>query len=342
MAEQDQTQSYRDFAKAKEELVPAVMDKRNVVISVSRFAHPKRSQLLQGIAETLHLPLINSAMLDNGLKPLLYDNPPHGYVFDELPTSTEELAVVEGWLAEVGMTMHTVDVSGSKRLTVPSKVKTIQHVLDTKNAESLERQFFRAISPHCFEDPNLADDYYRFVDICLKLNVPHILIAGACSYIYWGRRPLKDIDVLVPSHDDLKKISTEADKPIEHIISPYADTQFLNFSSGVEPVSDLVVTYDSQGTQQRVPFTFDELMSDARTVRFMGESCTLMSPEMLVLFKFSLGRFGIDQWKHHKDDYEDARGVLVSQTVDWNSLEKRARRLGAFERVALGRKILGE
>ena len=177
-------------------------------------------------------------------------------------------------------------------------------------------------------------------EICTRLSIPHILIAGACSYIYWGRRPLKDLDILVPTLNDLKAIGEGVGENVEHLVSAFADTQYLNFSEGVEVVSDLVVIYKENGKEKRTAFPFDELMTDARRVRFLGEECLIMSPETLIIFKFSLGRFGIDKWGHHKDDYEDAMGVIISQNIDFEKLKKRAEKLGVFDRVLLGGKIL--
>lgn len=206
----------------------------------------------------------------------------------------------------------------------------------------VSRNFFRILSPIGFENPTLAQDYFNFRDICKVLRVPYILISGVCSYIYWGRRALKDIDILVPNLSGLKKLSKKVNLPIEEIRSSYAKSRYLNFSSGVEVVTDLSVVYkDEDGKKGETPFTFEELNKDARQVRFMGEKCKIMSPESLVLFKFCLGRFGIDDYGHHKDDYEDARGVLISQNIDLESLHRRAERLGALERVALGKEILG-
>lgn len=206
----------------------------------------------------------------------------------------------------------------------------------------VSREFFRILSPISFENPTLARDYFHFRDTCKVLRVPFILISGACSYIYWGRRALKDIDILVPARNSLNKLAKKVNLPIEEIRSSYAKSRYLNFSSGVEVVTDLSVVYKNEdGGKGEVPFTFEELKRDARQVRFMGEKCKIMSPESLVLFKFCLGRLGIDDYGHHKDDYEDARGVLISQNIDLESLRRRAERLGALKRVVLAEQILG-
>ena len=227
-------------------------------------------------------------------------------------------------------------------LKVFSKEKIdVSNIDGNGTVQETSRKFFKMLSPHCFENPTLAQDYFQFRSVCQESNIPFILISGACSYIYWGRRALKDIDVLVPSLPDLEKIAKRAKLAVEHVESSYADSQYLNFSTGVEPVADLSIIYkDNKGQKKFVPFTFDELATDSKTVRFMGEKCTIMSPEALVLFKFCLGRFGIDDYGHHKDDYEDARGVLISQNIDWSHLRKRAKRLGMLERVDLAEKIL--
>lgn len=211
-----------------------------------------------------------------------------------------------------------------------------------RTISEVSRNFFQIFSRIGFEYPTLAQDYFQFRDLCQELGIPHILVSGVCSYIYWGRRALKDIDVLVPSLDALKKLAEKVSLPIEKIRSSYANSQYLNFSSGVEVVTDLSVVFKRDSEEKReIPFTFRELDRDAKLVRFMGEKCKIMSPESLVLFKFCLGRFGIDDYGQHKDDYEDARGVLISQNIDFGSLRRRAKRLDALERVVLAEQILG-
>ncbi len=300
------------------------MDKRNIIIVFPKSRKIQSIGLPNDAAETLHLPLVNIQMLKDSnltLKEYLRMNPPHGYVLDGIVQSARDKKSLQDWSNEAGMTVCYYN---------PEKVPS----------RDLTRDFFRTISPLCFEDPALADDYYRFVDLCRTVGVEHMLVSGACSYIYWGRRSLKDLDVIVPSLEDLKELSTKTNLPIQPLKSSFAFTNYFEFSSSVEVVSDLEVLYEDDEGQQGIRFSYQEMLQDSRIVRFMGEDVRLMSPEMLVIFKFSMGRLGIDQWGKHKDDYEDARGVIVSQNINSDSLESRAKKIGALDRVLLGKKIL--
>lgn len=324
-------EEYRAF---REGLQPReLMENRSFIITLEVPQNFNKTPLLQDLSETLHLPILSRQMLGlnestpeqnviQSLRNYLSSQPPHGWVIDNLFNTKGEKKVVKDWSKENNLTIHSIDAN-----------------LD-KNRESITRGVFIELSKFCFEDRNLAAKYYEFRDICKRLSIPHVFIAGVCSYIYWGRRPLKDLDILVPTLDDLKTIGEEVGEKVEHLVSSYADTQYLNFSEGVEIVSDLVVIFKENGEEKRIVFPFEELMKDAMRVRFLGEECHVMSPEMLIIFKFSLGRFGIDKWGHHKDDYEDARGVIISQNIDFVKLEERARKLGAYDRVVLGGKIL--
>lgn len=326
----DQYLSFREKIQGKEN-----MDKRNLAIVLRGASENIRTQLLLDTAETLHLPplyMSNFGAADPFEK-FLQSMPPHGFVIADLKENAPEQQVLVKWAANQGMSVHTFCLDG----TAKGIEEGDNHQLEQNN---LTRSFFQEVSPFVFEDPKLAEKFFQFKDICEKKRIPYIFVAGACSYIYWGRRPLKDLDILVPNQENLRQIGEEIGQTVEHLISAYADTHYLNFSEGVEVISDLKVLYKEGGKQNVIDFSFEELDRDKREVRFMGESCHLMSPEMLVLFKFGLGRFGIDQWGHHKDDYEDANGVLISQNVNLESLRQRAERMGALPRIALGEQIL--
>lgn len=329
----EQYLAFREQAVKKES-----MDKRNFVVVLKGFPEIVQSKLLLDVSETLHLPHLAASTFKGqfSFEDYLKAMPPHGFVTGDLPGSQDEQIALLKWSLRQGMSLHFCH---SEQVFIEIMGENVySHRL---NGDNITRKFFQELSPFCFEDPKLAEKYFQFLDICKEKKIPNILVAGACSYIYWGRRPLKDLDILVPSKKDLEAVASEVDGKIEHLISAYADTNYLNFSEGVEVISDLKVLYeDEQKRKIVVPFDFKELESDAQNVRFMGESSWLMSPEMLVLFKFSLGRFGVDQWGHHKDDYEDASGVLVSQNIDLDALRKRAEKLSALPRVALGEKIL--
>lgn len=326
----EQYLAFREKIQKKE-----MMDKRNLVIILNGATDDARAQLLLDASETLHLPTLQISSFNEpkSFERFLQSMPPHGFVTADLKENTPEQELLVEWAGKQGMDLHSFGLTKSVKDIEGANI----HQLDINN---LTRSFFEEVSPFVFEDPKLAEKYYQFKDICNKKNIPYIFVAGACSYIYWGRRPLKDLDILVPDQASLKIIGEEIGESVEHLVSAYADTHYLNFSEGVEVISDLKVLYKEQDKQRIVNFSFDELNKDKKEVRFMGENCHLMSPEMLVLFKFSLGRFGIDQWGHHKDDYEDANGVLISQNVNLASLRHRAARMSALPRIALGEQIL--
>ncbi len=327
-------QDYQQFATSKGDVQKRfIMDKRNVILQITTPPGFDRTLLLRDAAEALHLPVLNRALLigsidvpdidiARSLSQYLSDAPPHGHIIGDLPAVEVVQEVLSAYSDKSGMMLHSLVVESGR------------------SQEDGTRDFFRKLAPICFEDPSLAGDYYDFLDTCKKLDIEPVLISGACSYIYWGRRALKDLDVLVPNLDKLQALALSRHLNVEHLVSSFADTQFLNFSHGVEAISDLVVLVKEDNGVRRIPFTYKDIMSDARKVRFLGEQCTLMSPEMTVLFKFALGRFGVDQWGQQKDDYEDARGVFVSQNINLGSLRRRAEQIGALDRVILGEKIL--
>ncbi|RJQ31210.1 MAG: hypothetical protein C4562_06460 [Actinobacteria bacterium] len=344
--------AYENFRNQKKETM--TKDSRRFIIIITDPSGFNVNSVVAEVAETLHLPPLTRSLVTGAggqteefteaLSSYLASVPPHGYIMSGIPNDKAETQALINWAKKNGLEVHCMEWGAHGGSIVVGKELeggAIIHRLEVQSDySSVMREMFRKISSFAFEDPTLADDYYRFRDICKKLGIPHILVSGACSYIYWGRRSLKDLDILVPSEEALQRVAKEVSQSVEHLVSDFADTKYLNFSAGVEVVSDLAILFKEDGAQKRVEFSFKELESDSRRVRFLGEECTLMSPEALVLFKFSMGRFGMDAWGHHKDDYEDANGVLVSQTVNLSSLEARAEKLGAKERILLGEKIL--
>lgn len=334
---EQQALSYRNFRISESQ--NKIMDKRNLAIILD--CPPKyRDVLLSDLTETLHLPPIVPDIISQNTQLL-----PHGYIFSGYPKEKVDVDRVQKWSKESKINLHVVKVIDCSKFESSGDLlkdaDCIKHEIEmNEGVDEVSKNIFRKLSPYCFEDPNLADDYYKFRDTCEKLNTDHILISGACSYIYWGRRPLKDIDVLVPNLEQLKNLGFTVNQPVDHLVSSFADTQYLNFASSLEPVCDLAVFSDIDENKVRINFDWSDINEDSKEVRFLGVKCKLMSPEMLVLFKFCLGRFGIDKWGKHKDDYEDARGVIISQSIDWNKVEQLAIKLGALDQVKKGKKIL--
>ena len=266
-------------------------------------------------------PALNSGVCDidgSNLVRRMDDN--DSAIKNRLDQFRNERDILLETLKENGATIHTFDANGKLGET--------------------SRTVFKELSPLAFEDPELATKYFEFRDLCEQEKIDFMLVSGACSYIYRGRRPLKDLDIIVPSSDDLAKISGKTGIPTEKVESSYASSQYLNFSSGVELVSDLSVLYSENGEAQKVPFDFEDLNQDSRVVRFFGESCKIMSPEWLIVFKACLGRAGTDDFGHNKNDYQDAFDVTISQPVDFNRISDIAKRIGAEARVNSGLEIV--
>ncbi len=220
----------------------------------------------------------------------------------------------------LGLKVHSIDANGPIKATA--------------------RKIFQELSPLSFEDPQLSQKYFEMKDFCEASHINFMLISGACGYIYRGRRPLKDLDILVPSLTDLETIARNVDGKIELIKSSYAISRYLNYSSGVELVTDLSIRYIEEGQVKEIKFAFADLDKDSKIVRFMGENCKIMSPEWLIVLKLCMGRSGKDDYGHNKNDYADAYDVTVSQPIDYERIKAMARQIGAEKRVEEGLTIL--
>ena len=227
-------------------------------------------------------------------------------------------------------------------ISKPEESIFFEHTLEVNNSlDQITRSFFLQISPYIFKKGKLVDRYYYFFDLCQKLDIENILVTGACIYYYQGRRQLEDIDTVVSNLRDLEKISSATGKPLESTSSKVGIMKYVNLGE-VDILSDLRLAYKEDDNKSiYADFNFTELKSDAQRVNLFGLPALITSPEMTVLMKMYLGRYGVDEWGLPKDDYEDTRGVIISQNVDLASLEKRAKKLGALDRVILGEKILG-
>lgn len=215
------------------------------------------------------------------------------------------------------------------------------HTIDSNGLiQETARRVFKELSPLSFDDSELANKYFDFKDLCADKGIDFMLISGACGYIYRGRRPLKDLDVLVPSLSDLQQIAISIQEQVEFIDSSYATSQYLNYSAGLEPVTDLSIKYKEAGGVKAVPFRLADLSGEAVTVRFFGEACKIMSPEWLVVFKLCMGRSGKDDFGHNKNDYADAYDVAISQPLDYERISQIAKQIGAENRVREGLEIL--
>lgn len=307
--------------------------------SLSLSAHKTLQLDVVGL-QTLNM-YYSSESIDSALELFLDSSPSQGLIFNNLPNTSGQAKLLVGWSKRTGIKLKVFNLEEGPPKSEALKVLE-QHAqiynLNAKNSQELSRDFFKNISQFCFQDPGLAEQYFFFKDLCQKLNFPYMIVSGACSYLYGGKRSLKDIDVIVPSHHDLEKLSQETGTSIIESSSSCAKMYYLNLKE-IDVNSEVTVFWEQ--SEKKVSFDFNTLFQKSRKIQFLGEDCFLMSPEDLVIFKFSLGRFGIDDFSDYKDDYEDVRGILISQPINWQYIEEMAKKIGAWERVVLGKQLLG-
>ena len=232
----------------------------------------------------------------------------------------QEKAAVLEVLQSYGFQIHNIDSNGVIRNT--------------------NRKILEELSPLSFDDPQLTTKYFQLKDFCESQGIDFMFISGACGYIYRGRSPLKDLDVYVPTKDGMEIVAKSIGVPTESLESSYAISQYLNYSSGVELVTDLSIKYTEDGQSKVINFPYQRLDQDARIVRFFGENVKIMSPEWLIILKLCMGRSGQDDFGHNKNDYADAYDVTVSQPVDYDLVMSIAKEVGAEKRVVSGLEIL--
>lgn len=301
------------------------------------------SQLSFTAYQTLHLEIIRSVTTIN-LREFLDDTAYSGFIFDGIENQDNGQTVLD-WARKRGLPIYVFKIG---RLNSQNKglLQILQGYTKTKvtalkstlSFSEMIRQFFTILSPYVFQDPKLASQFYYFKDLCKRLNIPFIIISGACTYIYGGKRSLKDVDVCVASKEDLKTIAKAVKKEVSPVESSCARTYYLNLKE-IDVNAEIEVLFNEKQKSGR--FDFAEIQQDAREVTFLGEKCLVMSPEMLILFKLALGRLGTDDFSDYKDDYEDARGVFISQPIKQESLHRRAEKMGLLDRIKEGERTLG-
>lgn len=304
---------------------------------------PKTRPLALSIKNTLHLDLINLHNVQS-LKTFFDSNTPQGWIFSGIPSSNQALDLI-AWSKESGFNLKVFNfendsIETNKKFNDYSKNKIPIFNFDTAtHFDQLSSSVFIKISELCFEEPGLVEKYFYFREIVNRLKIRHLIISGACSYIYYGKRSLKDIDVLVPSKEDLEKISNAAGGAVIKSDGSKASMYYLNLRE-IDVNSEVVVRWQEGRKQKEVPFNFNNLYKDSKSINFLGINCPVASPEDTVLFKLCLGRLGIDDFNDYKDDYEDVRGLVISQPINWNILHRKAQDLNVLERVFKGEKIL--
>jgi|SRR3989344_2559578 len=200
------------------------------------------------------------------------------------------------------------------------------------------RRFFLQFTPKCFTE-EIAKSYYHFYDLCQETKTTFIVVAGGCTYFYWGVYPLHDIDVVVPSVDDSENLASKIGNEIHYASSSNVGVMnYLNLGD-VDVLSDVILYSDREDKRRERLFSFDELAEDAMEVDFFGVKTKMTSPEMTVLMKFYLGRFGIDKWGVIKDDYEDGWGTFIKKDLNIEKLRQRANRMGIEEELELAERV---
>lgn len=208
-----------------------------------------------------------------------------------------------------------------------------------QDVDQMIRQFFLRFTPDCLPRKTIAENYYRFYDLCREKGIPFLIIAGACTYYYWGVHPLYDIDVVVPSIKEMEILAQKTEGQINrNSASKIGVMNYLDLGD-VDVLSDINLISDREGIGKQRLFSFAELFEDSWQVDFFGVKSRMTSPEMTILMKFFLGRFGMDNWGVPKDDYEDGWGTFLKQGINLNNLRLRAHGMGILEEVDLAEQI---
>ncbi len=157
-------------------------------------------------------------------------------------------------------------------------------------------------------------------------GLPWCVFAGAAAHLYGNRRPIQDVDLLVPKG----KLSAVVGLLQRSGKAVQFDGQRILWR-GIKLFDDLTIR---QGGRAH-PLTLDLPMQlRIRRLSLLGAMVGVVSPEDVVAHKLLLGR-GPTEGKH---DHEDAAGVIRRQSLDPAYLLERARLLEAESllRVRLG------
>lgn len=310
------------------------------------------SPLADDIHETLHLDILDPTFNNNknsrrNISSMLKLNPKRGFIFDNSITSnnldelinwhkTNNIELVFFAIKELKETDEKTEINSLLANCISTHGFKV-HILDPQERfDILSRKAFEVISEKCFQEPGLAKQYFLFKDSTAELGVPFLIVSGACSYLYYGKRSLKDIDVIVPSKDSLEQIGSKFKSQVSWSEGSKAQMYYLNLKE-----IDVNAEVEILDEDKIIKFNWDFLNKNSTEVSFLGEQVNIMSPELLIIFKFSIARFGIDDFNDYKDDYEDVRGVFISQSIDFRKLESLAKEVSATEKLEYGLKLLG-
>lgn len=134
---------------------------------------------------------------------------------------------------------------------------------------------------------------------------------GAAAHFYGNRRPIKDIDILVPT-GTLSQVSSLLQKGQKAV--QFDGGRIL--WRGIVIVDDLTIRQNGAA----YPFNIDEAMI-ARLQRkpLLGSRVLFVPPEDVLIYKLFLSR-GVEV---NKFDIPDAEGIIKRQTLDLEYLRQR-------------------
>ena len=146
---------------------------------------------------------------------------------------------------------------------------------------------------------------------------PWGVFAGAAAHLYGNRRPIQDVDLLVPRG----QLSTVVQLLQGSGKSVQFDGQRILWR-GIKLFDDLSL----RRAGRLHPLELDQPMQQRiRRMSLLGAMVGVVSPEDIVAHKLLMAR-GPAEGKH---DYEDVAGILRRQQLDQTYLRERARLLDA-------------
>ena len=148
-------------------------------------------------------------------------------------------------------------------------------------------------------------------------NLPWGVFAGAAAHLYGNRRPIQDVDLVVPKGQlsTVVQLLKASGKAVQF------DGQRILWR-GIEIFDDLSV----RQAGRTYPLLLDAPMqAHLRRISLLGARVAVVAPEDVVAHKLLLGR-GAAEGKH---DEEDVAGVIRRQQLDLDYLRESARLLNA-------------
>jgi len=146
--------------------------------------------------------------------------------------------------------------------------------------------------------------------------------AGAAAHLYGNRRPIQDVDLLVPrgALTTVVGLLQGAQKAVQF------DGQRILWR-GIKLFDDLTVRRPGASH----PFLLDEpMLARLRRMPLLGAPVQVLPPEDVLAHKLLLAR-GLEQGKH---DLPDAEGIARRQRLDLDYLRERLTMLNAAELLA--------